>query len=166
MKVLDELRHLDDFFGQLVAALDAAVAEVGRYGDPRRQATAALLDALEKRFAADATTLAAVENLRVAAAAAAVDERVYGFDRKFLFKVLVLANAQLAQLTGARGPNLQTNAACAGTTQAVALAQDLLRAGRCDRVLVVSGDDASGDAPGGNKTTTRCLMRSVERACS
>jgi hypothetical protein len=41
----------------------------------------------------------------------------YEFDRKFLFRVLVLGNAQLAQLAGCRGPNTQTNAACAGTTQ-------------------------------------------------
>ena len=48
----------------------------------------------------------------------------YEFDRKFLFRVLVLGNAQLAQLAGCRGPNTQTNAACAGTTQAIAMAQD------------------------------------------
>ena len=39
----------------------------------------------------------------------------YEFDRKFLFRVLVLGNAQLAQIIKARGPNMQTNAACAGT---------------------------------------------------
>ncbi|CAN0530030.1 unnamed protein product, partial [Laminaria digitata] len=38
-------------------------------------------------------------------------------------RVLVLANAQLAQMVGARGPNMQTNAACAGSTLAVAMAQ-------------------------------------------
>ena len=38
----------------------------------------------------------------------------YAFDRKFLFRVLVLGNAQLAQIIKARGPNMQTNAACAG----------------------------------------------------
>ncbi len=38
----------------------------------------------------------------------------YEFDRKFLFRVLVLGNAQLAQIIKARGPNMQTNAACAG----------------------------------------------------
>ena len=43
--------------------------------------------------------------------------KAYEFDRKFLFRVLVLGNAQLAQLAGCRGPNTQTNAACAGTTQ-------------------------------------------------
>ena len=44
--------------------------------------------------------------------------------------MLCLGNAQLAQVIGARGPNAQTNAACAGTTQAVAMAQDLLSSGR------------------------------------
>lgn len=38
-------------------------------------------------------------------------------------RVLVLGNAQLAQMVGARGPNMQTNAACAGSTLAVAMAQ-------------------------------------------
>lgn len=41
-------------------------------------------------------------------------EAKYEFDRKFLFRVLVLGNAQLAQIIQARGPNMQTNAACAG----------------------------------------------------
>lgn len=68
----------------------------------------------------------------------------YEFDRKFLFRVLVLGNAQLAQLTGCRGPNTQTNAACAGTTQAIAMAQDMLISGRAERVVVVAGDNASG----------------------
>ena len=69
----------------------------------------------------------------------------YEFDRKFLFRVLVLGNAQLAQLAGCRGPNTQTNAACAGTTQAIAMAQDMLISGRADRVVVVAGDNASGE---------------------
>lgn len=69
----------------------------------------------------------------------------YEFDRKFLFRVLVLGNAQLAQLAGCRGPNTQTNAACAGTTQAIAMAQDMLISGRAERVVVVAGDNASGE---------------------
>lgn len=69
----------------------------------------------------------------------------YIFDRKFLFRVLVLGNAQLAQLAGCRGPNTQTNAACAGTTQAIAMAQDMLISGRAERVVVVAGDNASGE---------------------
>eukprot|EP00538_Stauroneis_constricta_P012682 CAMPEP_0119551182 /NCGR_PEP_ID=MMETSP1352-20130426/4501_1 /TAXON_ID=265584 /ORGANISM="Stauroneis constricta, Strain CCMP1120" /LENGTH=1116 /DNA_ID=CAMNT_0007597191 /DNA_START=137 /DNA_END=3487 /DNA_ORIENTATION=+ len=69
----------------------------------------------------------------------------YEFDRKFLFRVLVLGNAQLAQLAGCRGPNTQTNAACAGTTQAIGMAQDMLISGRAERVVVVAGDNASGE---------------------
>jgi 3-oxoacyl-(acyl-carrier-protein) synthase len=68
----------------------------------------------------------------------------YEFDRKFLFRVLVLGNAQLAQLAGCRGPNTQTNAACAGTTQAIGMAQDMLISGRAQRVVVVAGDNGSG----------------------
>jgi len=75
----------------------------------------------------------------------AVCNKEYEYDRKFLFRVLVLGNAQLAQLAGCRGPNTQTNAACAGTTQAIAMAQDMLISGRAERVVVVAGDNASGD---------------------
>jgi len=69
----------------------------------------------------------------------------YEFDRKFLFRVLVLGNAQLAQIAGCRGPNTQTNAACAGTTQAIGMAQDMLISGRAERVVVVAGDNGSGE---------------------
>lgn len=53
------------------------------------------------------------------------ENKEYVFDRKFLFRVLVLGNAQLAQLAGCRGPNTQTNAACAGTTQ-VSLSREVI----------------------------------------
>jgi len=46
----------------------------------------------------------------------------YRFDRKFLFRVLSMGHSQFAQYIGARGPNTQVNAACASTTQAVAIA--------------------------------------------
>lgn len=75
-----------------------------------------------------------------------IPRKEYEFDRKFLFRVLVLGNAQLAQLAKCRGPNTQTNAACAGTTQAIAMAQDMLISGRAERVVVVAGDNASGEA--------------------
>ena len=69
----------------------------------------------------------------------------YEFDRKFLFRVLVLGNGQLAQIIKARGPNIQTNAACAGSTQAVSIAYDLIQTGRAERVVVIAGDNASSD---------------------
>jgi malonyl CoA-acyl carrier protein transacylase len=67
----------------------------------------------------------------------------YTFNRKYLFRILPLGHAQLAQVIAAQGPNTQVNAACASGTQAIAIAQDWIRAGRCDRVLVVSADDAT-----------------------
>merc|ERR1712137_1188604 len=69
----------------------------------------------------------------------------YEFDRKFLFRLLVLGNAQLAQIIGAKGPNMQTNAACAGTSQAISIAQDMIQQERCERIIVISSDNASGD---------------------
>uniref|UniRef100_A0AAV1UPM4 Ketosynthase family 3 (KS3) domain-containing protein n=1 Tax=Peronospora matthiolae TaxID=2874970 RepID=A0AAV1UPM4_9STRA len=69
----------------------------------------------------------------------------YEMDTKILFRLLVLANAQLAQLVGARGPNTQINAACAGATQAIGMAQDWIRSGKCMRVIVVSSDTASSE---------------------
>lgn len=67
----------------------------------------------------------------------------YTFDRKFLFRLLVLANAQLAQITGARGPNTQVNAACSGTTQAIGMAKDWIQMGKCKCVVVIAGDTAA-----------------------
>ncbi|OQR91993.1 hydroxymethylglutaryl-CoA synthase, partial [Thraustotheca clavata] len=69
----------------------------------------------------------------------------YEFDRKLLFRLLVLANAQLAQIIGAKGPNAQVNATCAGTTVAINMAQDWITSGKCQRVIVVAGDIASSE---------------------
>ncbi|EQC31700.1 hypothetical protein SDRG_10493 [Saprolegnia diclina VS20] len=70
----------------------------------------------------------------------------YEFDRKLLFRLLVLANAQIAQIVGAKGPNAQVNATCAGTTVAISMAQDWIKSGKCQRVIVVAGDIASSES--------------------
>ena len=75
-----------------------------------------------------------------------LEDEPYEFDRRFLFRVLSMGHSQFAELIGARGPNTQVNAACASTTQAVALAEDWIRAGRCRRVVVVAADDVTSDA--------------------
>ncbi len=67
------------------------------------------------------------------------------FDRRFLFQVLAMGHSQFAQFIGARGPNTQINAACASTTQAVAIAEDWIRLGRARRVIVVGADDVTND---------------------
>jgi acyl transferase domain-containing protein len=69
----------------------------------------------------------------------------YAFDRRFLFRILAMGHSQFAELIGARGPNTAINAACASTTQAFAIAEDWIRAGRCRRVVVVAGDEVTSE---------------------
>jgi len=74
-----------------------------------------------------------------------IEKQPYVFDRRFLFRTLSMGHSQFAEYIGARGPNTQINAACATTTQAVTLAEDWIRAGRCRRVVVISADDVTSD---------------------
>jgi acyl transferase domain-containing protein/NAD(P)H-dependent flavin oxidoreductase YrpB (nitropropane dioxygenase family)/NAD(P)-dependent dehydrogenase (short-subunit alcohol dehydrogenase family)/phosphopantetheinyl transferase/acyl carrier protein len=71
-------------------------------------------------------------------------EELYRFNRGFLFKVMTMAQGQLAQLIKAQGPNTHVDAACASTTQALLLARDWIRSGHAKRVLVVGADDVAG----------------------
>jgi acyl transferase domain-containing protein/NAD(P)-dependent dehydrogenase (short-subunit alcohol dehydrogenase family)/acyl carrier protein len=75
----------------------------------------------------------------------AIEKDPYVFDRRFLLRVLAMGHSQFAEFIGARGPNTQINSACASTSQAVALAEDWIRAGRCRRVIIVSADDVTSD---------------------
>ena len=81
-----------------------------------------------------------IEELRTA-----IEKNPYDFDRRYLFRVLPMGHSQFAEFVGARGPNTQINSACASTTQALSLAEDWIRAGRCRRVVVVSADDITTD---------------------
>ena len=72
-----------------------------------------------------------------------IQKTPYQLDRKFVFQVLSMGHSQFAEYIGARGPNTSLNAACATTTQAVAMAEDWIRAGRCRRVVVIAGDDVT-----------------------
>ena len=82
---------------------------------------------------------------RIAALRAERQAHPYTFDRRFLFRILSMGHSQFAELIGARGPNTHINSACASTTQAFALAQDWIGAGRCRRVIVVAADDVTSD---------------------
>ena len=68
------------------------------------------------------------------------------FDRKYLLQVLSMGHSQFASWIGARGPNLAINNACASTPAAFAIAEDWMARGRCDRVIIVSGDDSTSDS--------------------
>ncbi len=74
-----------------------------------------------------------------------IEKNVYHFDRRFLFRVLSMGHSQFAEYIGARGPNTSTNGACASGTQAVGLASDWIRTGRCKRVIIVSADDITSE---------------------
>ena len=85
------------------------------------------------------------ESRRIAELEAELAADPFEFDRRFIFRVLAMGHSQFAELIGARGPNTQVNAACASTTQAVTLAEDWIRAGRCRRVVIVAADDVTSD---------------------
>jgi acyl transferase domain-containing protein/NAD(P)-dependent dehydrogenase (short-subunit alcohol dehydrogenase family)/phosphopantetheinyl transferase len=68
------------------------------------------------------------------------------FDRRFLFQVLAMGHSQFAQLIGARGPNTSVNAACASSTQALSIAEDWIRCGRCERVVVIGADNVTSES--------------------
>jgi malonyl CoA-acyl carrier protein transacylase len=69
----------------------------------------------------------------------------YQFDRRFILRVLAMGHSQFAEYVGARGPNTHVNAACASTAQAVSVAEDWIRAGRCRRVVVVGADNVTSE---------------------
>ena len=95
----------------------------------------------------------------------------YEFDRKFLFKILLLANSQLAQIIKAKGPNLQTNSACTGTTQAINIACGMLQSKQADRIIVIASDTASSDTlmpwvgNGFNIIGASCVKNKINDAC-
>jgi len=123
-------------------AMDAAVGEVMRFLQSKTVGAAPtmrLISALRSRLlraspdrelsdddeAAFARLVARTNEAAALENGDAPEHQEYEFDRKFLFRVLVLGNAQLAQLAGCRGPNTQTNAACAGTTQVSLASYDI-----------------------------------------
>ncbi len=122
--------------------------EVARYGiDAGRREQLTTLEAVRAKIAAidgDGTALAEIDR-RIDDLERTLEHESYAFDRRFLFRVLSMGHSQFAELIGARGPNTQVNTACASTTQAIALAEDWIRAGRCQRVIVIAADDVTSD---------------------
>ncbi|MFX1346453.1 MAG: beta-ketoacyl synthase N-terminal-like domain-containing protein, partial [Promethearchaeota archaeon] len=70
-------------------------------------------------------------------------ESVKNFNRSFLFRVLSMGHSQFAQLIKAKGPNTSINAACASAPQAICIAEDWIRNGRCKRVIVITADNVT-----------------------
>ncbi len=76
------------------------------------------------------------------------DLEPYKFDRSFVANYCPLGSAHLAQIIKAKGPNTLVSSACASTTLAIGIAEDWIRVGRCKRVLVIGGDNATSPRQG------------------
>ena len=145
----DELR--DDtgvIFASAFPGVEEFAAEAHAFAaDRTRREERVELEAIRARLVEVAGAEVAVEEIdrRLHDLRKLTDDEPYSFDRRFLFRVLSMGHSQFADLISARGPNTQINSACASTTQAVALAEDWIRAGRCRRVIVVAADDVTSD---------------------
>jgi acyl transferase domain-containing protein/NAD(P)-dependent dehydrogenase (short-subunit alcohol dehydrogenase family) len=132
-------------FSSAFPGCDSFADEASRYyADQSRRQQLATLEELRLR-AAGANGLGEEIGRRIDELRAALEAEPYLFDRRFLLRVLPMGHSQFAEFIGARGPNTQINAACASTTQGVALAEDWIRAGRCRRVIIISADDVTSD---------------------
>ncbi len=67
-------------------------------------------------------------------------EKDYSFNRNLLLKMGFMGAPQFAQMIKAKGPNTQLNSACASMTQGICMAEDWIRTGRCERVIVTGSE--------------------------
>jgi len=135
-------------FASAFPGYDSFADEMSRYfADYARREQLSALESLLEETAGSNGHSAAGQNIqqRIQKLRASLEKEPYVLDRRFLFRILSMGHSQFAEFIGARGPNTQVNAACASTTQAVALAEDWIRSGRCRRVIVVSADDVTSD---------------------
>ncbi len=135
-------------FASAFPGYDSFADEMSRYytDHARREQLGTLQSLLARAVESNGHSDVAQElNRRIDELRAAIEKEPYVFDRRFLFRTLSMGHSQFAEFIGARGPNTQVNAACASTTQALALAEDWIRAGRCRRVIVISADDVTSD---------------------
>jgi acyl transferase domain-containing protein/acyl carrier protein/NAD(P)-dependent dehydrogenase (short-subunit alcohol dehydrogenase family) len=135
-------------FGSAFPGLDSFAEIMSHYfADQSRREQLSALENLRNRVAEanGHSTLVQEIDRRIQELRAAIGKEPFVFDRRFLFRILSMGHSQFAEYIGARGPNTQVNAACASTTQAVSLAEDWIRAGRCRRVIILSADDITSD---------------------
>jgi acyl transferase domain-containing protein/acyl carrier protein/NAD(P)-dependent dehydrogenase (short-subunit alcohol dehydrogenase family) len=134
-------------FASAFPGYDAYADEMARYyADRSYREQISTLRELRARIATNGHASVAMDiDQMISGLQKALDQAPYVLDRRFLFRVLSMGHSQFAEFIGARGPNTQVNAACASTTQAISLAEDWIRAGRCRRVIILSADDITSD---------------------
>jgi len=131
-------------FASAFPGLDRVAEEFERYYTyEHRREQLEMLEAL-RQTTTDPTTLSEIVR-RIGELRSLLEREPYVFDRRFLFRILAMGHSQFAEYIGARGPNTHVNAACAATTQAIAIAEDWIRSGRCRRVLVIAADNVTSD---------------------
>jgi len=145
----DELR--DDtgvVFASAFPGCDSLAQDLSRYhADQARREQLSTLEALRARSVegnGHSTITQEIER-RIDELRVEIGREPFVFNRRFLFRVLSMGHSQFAEFIGARGPNTQVNAACASTTQAITIAEDWIKTGRCRRVVVISADDITSD---------------------
>ena len=142
----DEMRdETGVIFGSAFPGIDSVIQDVNKYQEDRarRHELATLEDVRAMITSADGA-VAEVDS-RIAELRQAIESDPFVFDRRYLFRALPMGHSQFAEVIGARGPNTQLNAACASTAQALSIAEDWIRAGRCRRVVIISADDVASD---------------------
>ncbi len=127
-------------FGSAFPGFDAFARTMkGYYEDRAHRDRIDELKELRSRMGDEASR--AEIDARIAELERKLEETPHRFDRRFLFQVLSMGHSQFAEYIGARGPNIAANAACSSGTQAVGVAHDLIRTGRCRRAIVITADD-------------------------
>ena len=134
-------------FGSAFPGMDSLAEDAARYHEAQARQDR-LDELLSLRDWLPAEVGAAVRrelDSRIDGVRAQIDAADYKFDRRYLFRILSMGHSQFAEYIGARGPNTQLNAACASGPQAVAMADDWIRTGRCKRVICITADDVTTD---------------------
>lgn len=63
----------------------------------------------------------------------------------YLQRLIVRPNAHLSQLIKAKGPSVFIDTACSSTMTAISMAEDWLRLGHCDRVVIIGSDNPTNE---------------------
>jgi acyl transferase domain-containing protein/nucleoside-diphosphate-sugar epimerase/acyl carrier protein len=132
-------------FASAFPGYDSFATDINHYHEDRaRRHELSVLEGIRARMSASDQAVAEVDR-QIAELQHRLQAEPFTFDRRFLFRALAMGHSQFAELVGARGPNTHVNAACASTAQALSVAEDWIRAGRCRRVVVVSADNVASD---------------------
>src|SRR5215472_7337443 len=132
-------------FASAFPGYESFATDLNRYHEDRaRRRELSMLEDIRARMSSQDQAAVEVDR-RIAELRHRLQADPFTFDRRFLFRALSMGHSQFAELIGARGPNTQVNAACASTAQALCVAEDWIRSGRCRRVVVISADDVASD---------------------